>query len=213
MTRELLERLEHVRGKDLGVYADRFRELADEGQHPSVLFVACSDSRIVPSLLTGSGPGELFIVRTVGNIVAPLERAARRVAQGPADPTAAAVEYAVAVLEVRDVVVCGHTGCGAMAALYDGVPPDLHELAGWIEHARPAALPAERSNELDTAARLRVTAERNVLLSLDRLAADPLVDERRRTGDLTLHGWLLDLGSQTVTVFDPATQAFVVAAG
>ena len=199
---DLLDKLRHVRATDLVAHAERFRRLAEEGQHPSALLVACSDSRIVPSLLTGLGPGELFIVRTVGNIVHPLG------AGDAPDPTAAAVEFAVGVLDVRDVVVCGHTGCGAMAALYDGVPSGLHQLAGWIEHARPAALPPEQAADLDRGTRDRRTAQRNVLLSLDRLAADPLVAERRDAGTLDLHGWLLDLATQEVAAFNPATGAF-----
>jgi carbonic anhydrase len=201
MPEELLAKLQHVRATDLAAHDALFRRLADEGQHPSVLLVACSDSRIVPSLLTGTGPGELFIVRTVGNIVHPF-------GSGDADPTAAAVEFAVGVLGVRDVVVCGHTHCGAMAALYEGVPAGLDQLAGWVEHARPAALPPERREGLAPAERDRLTAERNVLLSLDRLAADPLVAQRRDEGALDLHGWLLDIATQAVTVFDPATAAF-----
>ena len=204
---DLLARLEHVRASELVRHADRFRELAEHGQHPSVLFVACSDSRIVPSLLTGAEPGELFIVRTVGNIVHPLADAA------DADPTAAAVEFAVGVLGVRDVVVCGHSRCGAMAALYDGVPDGYDQLAGWVEHARPAALPPERLADLDRPTRDRLTAQRNVLLALDRLAADPLVAERRDVGALDLHGWLLDLATQAVTIFDPATGGFEPVAG
>lgn len=200
--KDLLAKLEHVRGTDIAAHAERFRSLAEEGQRPSVLLVACSDSRIVPNLLTGTGPGELFIVRTVGNIVHPLGEG------DGADPTAAAVEFAVGVLGVRDVVVCGHSRCGAMAALYDGVPASLTQLAGWVEHARPAALPAERVAALDRRTRDELTAQRNVLLSLDRLAGDPLVAERRAAGALDLHGWLLDIATQEVLVFDPATGRF-----
>jgi carbonic anhydrase len=199
---DLLAKLQHVRAHELVRHAQRFRRLAEEGQHPSVLFVACSDSRIVPSLLTGAEPGELFIVRTVGNIVHPLEDA------GPADPTAAAVEFAVGVLGVRDVVVCGHSRCGAMAALYEGVPDGFDQLAGWLEHARPAALPREQLADLDARTRDARTAQRNVLLALDRLAADPLLAERRDAGELDLHGWLLDIATLEMTVFDPATGAF-----
>ncbi len=202
MPRDLLSRLEHVRATHLASHAERFRRLAEDGQQPDVLLVACSDSRIVPSLLTGADPGELFIVRTVGNIVHPLGRGA------DPDPTAAAVEFAVGVLGVGDVVVCGHSGCGAMAALYGGVPEEYAELTGWVEHARPAALPAEQREPLTPAERNRVTAERNVLLSLDRLAADPLVAWRRSAGMLDLHAWMLDLATQEVAVFDSSTKAF-----
>lgn len=201
MPEELLEGLRHFRNTDLGRYAELYRRLADEGQTPKVLFVACSDSRIVPNLLTGTGPGDLFIVRTIGNIVAAPD------APLP-DPTAAAVEFAVVALGVREVVVCGHSHCGAMKALYDGVPDGLPHLAAWVEQARPAALDAERLAEVDPAERDLLTAQRNVLLSLDRLAAHPLVAERRASRELILHGWYYDIGATDVHVFDPETKAF-----
>jgi carbonic anhydrase len=199
---DLLERLQHVRATELSARAAQFQELTRAGQHPRALFVTCSDSRIDPNLLTGTEPGELFIVRTVGNIVHPPGMA------GDPDPTLAALEFAVGVLGVPDVVVCGHTHCGAMAALYEPVPGRFDQLAGWVEHARPAALPDAERDGLGPLERDRLTAQRNVLLSLDRVAGVPLVAERRDRGALELHGWLLDLPTQEVTVFDPRTRTF-----
>lgn len=201
MPKELLERFRHFRDTDLARYAELYRRLADEGQSPNVLFVACSDSRIVPSLLTGSGPGDLFIVRTIGNIVAPP-------ATGPPDATAAAVEFALATLGVRDVVVCGHSRCGAMRALYDGVPDALPHLGAWVEQAREAQLDVAALEGLETAERDRLTSQRNVLLSLERLAAHPLVAERRASREVVLHGWYYDIATSELEVFDPETQEF-----
>ena len=201
MPRDLLAGLRHFRNTDLPRYRQLYRRLATDGQQPRVLFISCSDSRVVPNLLTATGPGDLFIVRTIGNIVAPPEAVAP-------DPTAAAVEFAVTALGVREVVVCGHSACGAIKALYEGVPDSLPHLAAWVEHARPAALADAELAGRDVAARDLATVQRNVLLSLDRLAAHPLVAERRASKELILHGWYYDIASASVQVFDPEHRDF-----
>ncbi len=201
MPKELLDRFRHFRNTDLARYAELYQRLASEGQHPQVLLIACGDSRIVPTLLTGSQPGDLFIARTIGNIVAPVDTP-------PPDATVATVEFVLANLKVRDIVVCGHSRCGAMRALYDGVPDELPHLRRWIEQARMAALDADALAGIDEEERDRLTSQRNVLLSLERLAAHPLVAERRAAGDLILHGWYYDIASTNLEVFDPATGEF-----
>jgi carbonic anhydrase len=202
MPKTLLEGLRHFRDTDLGRYRELYRRLADEGQSPRVLFVNCSDSRVMPTLLTGAEPGDIFSVETVGNIVAPI-------GAGFPDPTAAAVEFAVAALGVSEIVLCGHSACGAMKALYDGVPEGLDALAGWVELARPAALEGQDLAACaDTAERDVRTIQRNVLLGLDRLAAIPLVEEKRAAKELILHGWYYDIGSGEVLVYDPAEGEF-----
>jgi carbonic anhydrase len=202
MPRELLRGLQHFRNTDLARYKQLYEKLADEGQHPRVLFISCSDSRIVPNLLTGTGPGDLFIVRTIGNIVAPPETPVP-------EPTVAAVEFALVALGVREIVVCGHSRCGAMQALYDGVPDGLPHLEAWVEQARPAALGPEKLATCTTEERDLLTTQRNVLLSLDRLAAHPLVAERRTSRELILHGWHYDIATSAVSVFDPDQSEFV----
>jgi carbonic anhydrase len=213
MPQDLIAGLQHFRNTDLARYRELYERLADEGQHPRVLFISCSDSRIVPNLLTGTGPGDLFIVRTIGNILAPTGDAAAgdATAGGAAspEPTLAAVEFAVTVLGVREIVVCGHSKCGAMQALYDGVPEGLTQLAAWVEQARPAVLDPERLASVDIEERNELTTKRNVLLSLDRLAAHPLVAEGRRSKELILHGWYYDIATSAVTVFDPEHRTFV----
>jgi carbonic anhydrase len=202
MPKDLLDGLRHFRDTDMARYRELYERLCEEGQRPGVLFVACSDSRIVPSLLTGTGPGDLFIVRTIGNIVAPPDTAMP-------DATAAAVEFSVATLGVREVVVCGHSRCGAMKALYEGVPDGLAHLEAWVEHARPAELERDRVERCrDVEQRDELTAQRNVLLSLDRLAAHPLVAERRASKELILHGWYYDIATGDVRVFDPGSRSF-----
>lgn len=161
------------------------------GQHsPHTLFIGCSDARVVPELITGSEPGELFVVRTAGNLV-PAH------GTGP-DGVAASVEYAVAVLGVRDVVVCGHSACGAMTALARG--HDLsgtQAIAGWLRHADAARARAARTGDVEALVR------HNVLAQLASLATHPSVARALAERTLTLHGWVYDIPTGRVDTFAP----------
>jgi carbonic anhydrase len=199
----LLAGFQHFRDTDLPKYKDLYRKLVDEGQHPRVLFIACSDSRIVPNLITEAGPGELFIIRTIGNIVT----------EDDGDATIAAVEFAVAVLGVSAIVVCGHSSCGAMQALYDAPDPEaVPHLAAWVEHARPAAVEPDRLEAMTVEERNRKTAQRNVLLALERIAAQPVVQGPRSRGELLVHGWYYDIAASELEIFDPETKDFLPSA-
>ncbi|HET9025708.1 MAG TPA: carbonic anhydrase, partial [Burkholderiaceae bacterium] len=161
-------------------------------------------SRMVPYLLTGAGPGELFLVRNVGAFVPPYDQS------HGFHGTAAAIEFAVLALEVKRIVVCGHSHCGAIASLYSEVPPEAQNLARWLELGREAALPvAEPGPEA-----LRRTEERAIVLQLERLMDYPMVRKRVEAGTLTLHGWHYVIEDGEVHVFDvqrggflPASQA------
>jgi len=196
----LLHRLRRFRSDAFPRYAETFRSLVDQGQHPTSLFIGCSDSRLVPYLLTGTGPGELFIVRNVGGLVPPWDRS--RGYHG----TAAAIEFAVLTLDVRQLIVCGHTHCGAMRALYDDVSPEAQSLQHWLDLAREAALPVQVSPEA-----LRRTEQRAVVLQLERLMDYPMARARVEQGHLTLHGWHYVIEDGEVHVFDVASGEFVPA--
>ena len=135
MPDELLQRLQRFQTEAFPLQRSHFRHLVDDGQHPMTLFIGCSDSRLVPYLLTGAGPGELFLVRNVGAFVPPHDQS-----QG-FHGTAAAIEFAVLNLAVRRIVVCGHSHCGAIRALYGDVSPAAKHLSQWLELGREAALP------------------------------------------------------------------------
>ncbi|MFQ6144257.1 carbonic anhydrase [Streptomyces seoulensis] len=161
--------------------AELFARLA-EHHGPHTLFIGCSDARVVPELITASEPGELFVVRTAGNLV-PAHTS------GP-DAVAAGVEYAVAVLGVSDIVVCGHSGCGAMTALaraqdLSGVPA----VAGWLRHADASLARTAASG--DVAALVR----QNVLAQLANLATHPPVARGLAEHTLALHGWVYDIAT------------------
>ena len=174
-----------------------FQGLVD-GQAPVALFITCSDSRINPQLLTQTQPGELFILRNAGNLIPPYGV--------PGSGEAAAIEYAVAALHVKDIVVCGHSHCGAMAGLLD--PAAVAELPAVRQWLRCAAATeriirenyAHLRNRPD---RLAATVEENVLVQLEHLRTHPVVAAGLSRGDLKLHGWVYKFETGQVFAFDP----------
>ncbi|WP_329488509.1 SulP family inorganic anion transporter [Kitasatospora sp. NBC_01246] len=184
--------------------------LAREGQTPSQLFLTCSDSRLVTSMITNSGPGDLFTVRNVGNLVpAPFEPGAAD------DSVAAAVQYAVEVLEVRSITICGHSGCGAMKALLDGVhdrPGPPTALTRWLRNGRGSLdrlrrVPAEFATRpaADVVEQLCIT---NVVQQLDQLMANPAVERRVAEGSLRLVGMYFDFATAQAYVLDRESGRF-----
>ncbi|MEU8934983.1 carbonic anhydrase [Streptomyces sp. NPDC048409] len=178
-----------------GQRPEEFAELA-AGQSPQVLFITCSDSRVVPALITGARPGELFELRTAGNIVPPY---------ASVHPTgeAATIEYAVEVLGVRDIVVCGHSHCGAVGALVRGddltaVPAVRDWLAG--AEPRPAGAPQDPA--------VAEGVQNHVLAQLLRLRSYPCIDRKLTRGELTLRGWYYEVHTGAVREHRAGTDAF-----
>lgn len=201
MPDELLQRLRRFHDDAFPQHRSHFRMLVDDGQHPTTLFIGCSDSRLVPYLLTGTGPGELFLVRNVGAFVPPYDGSAGF------HGTAAAIEFAVLNLQVSRIIVCGHSHCGGIRALYGDVNPAAKNLAQWLELGREAALPvAEPGPEV-----LRRTEQRAVVLQLERLMAYPMVREQVEARQLSLHGWHYVIEDGEVHVFDVQRGCFVAA--
>ncbi len=194
----LLHRLRRFHTEYFPHYREQFKALVDNGQQPTTLFIGCSDSRLVPHLLTGAAPGELFIVRNVGALVPPCD------GLHGLHGTAAAIEFAVLNLNVKHIVVCGHSHCGAMRALYGEVSPEAVHLQSWLNLAREAALPVRVSEEA-----LRRTEQRAVVLQLERLMGYPMVRRRVESGDLFLHGWHYVIEEGEVHVFDVERGCFV----
>jgi carbonic anhydrase len=209
MSDELLERLRRFHDQAFPAYQSQFRSLVDEGQHPTTLFIGCSDSRIVPYLLTGAGPGELFLVRNVGAFVPPYDATQAGPDGGLAGfhGTAAAIEFAVLTLDVRRIVVCGHSHCGAIRALYGEVPAAARHLVRWLELGREALLPVAEPG----AEALRRTEQRAIVLQLERLMDYPMVRERVEARRMTLHGWHYVIEDGEIHVFDVQRGGFVPA--
>ena len=200
MPDELLQRLRRFHDDYFPGVQGQFQSLMQDGQHPTILFIGCSDSRLMPYLLTGSGPGELFIIRNVGAFVPPHDGSSGY------HGTAAAIEFAVLKLNVARIVVCGHSHCGGIRALYDEPTPGATNLAAWLELGREAALPVQVTPEA-----LRRTEQRSVLLQLERLMGYPMVRERVEAGRLALHGWHYVIEEGEVHVFDVRSGSFVPA--
>lgn len=179
-----------------------FERLAD-GQSPDALFIACSDSRVETAMITQTEPGELFICRNAGNIVPPYSE--------QTGGMTASIEYAMEVLEVPHVVICGHTGCGAMAgAMQLDSVAHLPHVSRWLGYARAAVAVVEAAGaELDEAARMRRLIEENVLLQMQHLRTHPAVAARVATGRLSIHGWVYDIAGGHVFAYDEPHRAFV----
>ncbi|MBI5277206.1 MAG: carbonic anhydrase [Burkholderiales bacterium] len=201
MTDDLLDRLRRFQSDYFPAHQQRFQDLVAQGQHPKTLFIGCSDSRLVPYLLTGAGPGELFIVRNVGAFVPPYD------GSHGLHGTMAAIEFAVLSLEVERIVVCGHSHCGAIRAAYEGAPEEAVALKAWLKLADEALLPVQPSPEA-----LRRTEQRAVVLQLERLMGYPMVRRRVEAGKLTLHGWYYVIEHGEVQVFDVHKGGFLAAA-
>jgi len=183
---------------------DFFQRLST-GQRPDVLFITCADSRVDPNLVTQSRPGELFIVRNVGNIIPPYYAIKDK------NSVAAALEFGVLSLKVSDIIVCGHSNCGAMQALIvkEMERASMPHLSEWLELSEPVRKIVEhRHSHSSLQDRLRITEEENVLLQLQNLQSYPFVSEALEAGRLHIHGWYYDIGSGKVCSYNPAHDQF-----
>ena len=183
-------------------HRELFKQLAEAGQQPETLFITCSDSRVDPNLITNSQPGELFIVRNVGNVVP-----TRDLPGG----TAAAIQYAVEVLNVQNIILCGHTQCGALKAILD---PDsvthLEYVSRWVKSTISVKnVIEEKYAHLDGEAKLTAAIQENVLAQIEHLRQYPFVAERMDAGKLHVNGWVFDVGRGEVFDYDPEYGEFL----
>ncbi|MEY4737069.1 MAG: hypothetical protein RL302_1388 [Pseudomonadota bacterium] len=197
---DLLLRLRRFHSDYFPLHQQRFQDLVTDGQHPKTLFIGCSDSRVVPYLLTGAGPGELFIVRNVGAFVPPYG------GSHGLHGTTAAIEFAVLSLQVERIIVCGHSHCGAIRVAYEGAPEEAVALKAWLKLADEALLPVQASPEA-----LCRSEQRAVVLQLERLMDYPMVRREVEAGRLTLHGWYYVIEDGEIHVFDAQKGNFVAA--
>lgn len=200
-TDKLLRGLKRFQKRVYPKHRELFEKLA-LGQRPDVLFVTCADSRIDPCLLTQTKPGELFICRVIGNIVPRYPDAIGGVS--------ATIEYAVGVLEVKHLVLCGHTDCGVMRGVMnpDALKP-LPNVSAWLRHAKGARRAARKekgaTNSPDFVLKL---SEMNVVEQLKNLRTHPIVAARLNEGKLQLHGWVYQIGPGIVTAWNAEKKTF-----
>lgn len=192
----------------LPTLAPIFQRLA-QAQTPSVLLVACSDSRVVPNRVASSDPGEVFEVRCVGNFIAPAS--GDGVSVGDVSE-AAALEYALGVLDIQDIIIMGHSHCGAMKALLGqgGSLAGAPNLADWLAHGKGAKDRVEQLKfEADLPDYDRLS-QANVLVQLEHVMTYPIVRDRVASGRVDLHGAWLDVGTGDLHLHDPAERAFLL---
>ena len=200
--RKLIDGIHRFQSGVFGEQKELFKRLV-QGQTPDALFITCSDSRINPNLITQTEPGDLFILRNAGNLVPPYGALH--------GGEAATIEYAVDALGVKDIIVCGHTHCGAMKALLD--LPSLAEfpaVRSWLVHAEATRrVMKSHYDKLPEHERHEACVEENVLVQIENLRTHPAVLAAITRGDLRLHAWTYVLETGTVEAFDPDVGQFV----
>jgi carbonic anhydrase len=205
---KLIRGIVEFRERMLPQYAQRFKDLA-LGQKPDTLFITCSDSRVAPDLLASTYPGDLFTMRNVGNLVPPAT--AEGVSTGDLSE-ASAIEYSVVVLNVPNIVVCGHSECGAMKTVITNEPPaDTPNLARWLHHAHTASFRLEHEGALDDSLKPHdQLSQLNVLVQLEHLMSYPIVRTRVLAGTLHLSGWWFDIASGSMYAYERGSRRFEI---
>lgn len=201
--KKLIDGIHQFQSSALGQHRDLFARLAQRGQNPEALFITCSDSRINPNLITQTGPGDLFILRNAGNIIPPYGAAP--------NGDAATIEYAIDVLGVKEIVVCGHTHCGAMKALLDPTGLDsLPAVKSWLVHADATRKVMQRHypDRKDVEA-LTTCAEENVLVQIENLRTHPSVYTALSEKRLRIHAWMYKIETGGVFAYDAVSGQYV----
>jgi len=180
--------------------------LAKEGQNPKILYIGCSDSRVIPDLMMQTKPGDMFVIRNVGNFVAPYKP------DEDYHSTASAIEYAVSVLKVEEIIICGHTHCGACAALYETIDdPEMIHTKHWLklgEEAKNLAVNAIGA-DADKERLLRLTEQFSIVTQLEHLLTYPSVQRRVKSGAIRIHGWYYDIENGNIDYYDPEQSQFL----
>ncbi len=184
-----------------------YLRLVENGQTPSTLYIGCSDSRIIPDLILGTKPGDLFIIRTAGNLV---PKYSPDIAW---DGVAASIEYAVSVLQVSDIIVCGHSHCGAIKELLEPqTTPEQIMIKKWLALAEKAkqimALLSTASSKPTLAEKCAITEHISVICQLDHLMSFPFIKKKVDEGDLFLHGWYYTIETGEIDYYDTASYKF-----
>jgi carbonic anhydrase len=200
--RKLLEGVQRFQSGVYPRYKSLFRELAS-AQNPQALFITCADSRLMPEMLTQCCPGDLFVCRNAGNIVPPYDDRAGGVT--------ATIEYAVSVLKVPNIIICGHSDCGAMKGV---LKPEsvqaMPTVARWLRNAEGARRMVEENHECrDEKEKLHCLTEENVIAQLDHLKTHPSVAVALARGDIQLYGWTYQISTGELASFDARLGRFI----
>jgi carbonic anhydrase len=206
--KKLIQGIVDFRKKIRPGYRETFARLA-LGQSPDALLIACSDSRVAPNVFASTEPGDLFVIRNVGNVIAPCGEDGRSLSD---ESEAAAIEFAASVLGVSDIIVCGHSECGAMRALLDERKnPEAPHFHSWLRHAEGALRRVREGPPMDADLPLHnQLSQFNVLGQVEHLRSYPVVRDRLNSGRLRLHAWWFDIARAEVLVHDEQAGRFVV---
>jgi len=202
---DLISGYEKFKDTKFKKYENKFIDLVKNGQKPKVLFIACSDSRVDPTLITDAAPGELFVLRNIGNFVPPF---------APDDDyhaTAAGIEYAVSVLGVSDIIVCGHSHCGAIETMYTKITDiNLVHVKKWLQLGLDAKnyVEAKLGQNIDHAKRLELTEKISLLFQSKNLLTYPDVERRVNEGELFIRSWYYHLETGELEYFNTETGEF-----
>lgn len=182
-----------------------FAKLAIE-QKPDALFIACSDSRVVPNLFASTDPGDLFVLRNIGNFVPPFSKKEEE------HGTSAVLEFSIMSLQVSDIVVCGHSECGAMKALSYGENPEgCSCLTSWLQYGEEALERVQKSKVLDLSlSKHNQVSQANVLLQIEHVMSYPFICDRVLSGQLRIHGWWFDIAKADIYCYEEQEKRFVL---
>lgn len=176
------------------------------GQKPDALFIACSDSRVVPNLFASTNPGDLFVIRNVGNLIPPAGSDSQEVS------AQAAIEFAVFNLKISNIIVCGHSECGAVAAIADGKEiPNCPHLNSWLKFGEEAAAKVRSGRTCNPKlSEYNQISQVNVLQQMEHISSYPFVQDLIKSGKLRVHGWWFDIAHADVYCFEPTLNRFVL---
>ncbi len=205
--KKLLEGIKDFRKRILPSCRHKFAELA-LGQNPDVLFITCSDSRVAPNWFASTDPGDLFVVRNVGNLVPPSDELEL---SSPADISAlAAAEFSIERLHVSHIIVCGHSECGAMNAIAsEHSLASMPHLDAWLDHAKPSLKRLKEGASLDpNLSKVNQLSQLNVLQQIEHLKTHPFIQQRLASGKLEIHGWWFDIAQAGIHSFNSKANRF-----
>lgn len=202
MPHSIFEKRIHRQQEYFQLNSKLLTELVAEGQKPEALYIACSDSRMMTEAMLGLKPGEYFVHRNIAACVPPADQ--------PDLASTAVLEYAVLVLKVKHIIVCGHTDCGGVKTV--DAPPSadtLPAIAQWLSYIQPAQKNVDASQpNLPSGERHRAIVEQHVINQLDNLRSYTMVKDAENQGELELHGWVKYLDEHTLRQYDPKTDRF-----
>ncbi|WP_044417149.1 carbonic anhydrase [Halarcobacter anaerophilus] len=201
----LIKGNENFRKKNYKALESELKDLVKHGQKPEVMFIGCSDSRVTPDLMLGTKPGDMFILRNVGNFVPPFKH------DEDFHGSAAAIEYAIAVLKVKHIIICGHSHCGACKSLYEDIPDNgsFVHIKTWLTLGAKAKETTLKNNNFKTEEEMYRATERNSIRhQLDNLLTYPEVEKLHKKGELQVHGWYYNIETAQLDYYDKEDDKF-----